>query len=201
MVDEGVDQVAIVIGFHTLHDGGDPFQTHAGIDVGRRQGVVVAVFVLVKLGEDQVPDLQVAVAVATGLAVGPAATLVGAQIDVDFGTGTAGSDADLPEIVLFAQAHNALRRQANFLVPNIPGLLVLFIHRDPQPVGIQFQLLQQEFPGPGNGLFFKVIPEGELPSISKRCGGGRSCPPRLCRRCARTSGSWPCAGWAGSWPR
>ena len=49
---------------HPLHDAGQALQPHAGVDIGVLKRGVIAVAVAVKLGEDQVPELDIAVAVA-----------------------------------------------------------------------------------------------------------------------------------------
>ena len=49
---------------HALHHTGQTLQTHAGIDVGACQTLVVALAVGIELTEHQIPDLHIAVAVA-----------------------------------------------------------------------------------------------------------------------------------------
>jgi hypothetical protein len=57
----GVDEEQIV---HALHHAGQALEAHAGVDVLLVERRVVAVAVVVKLGENEVPDLDEAVAVA-----------------------------------------------------------------------------------------------------------------------------------------
>jgi hypothetical protein len=55
---------------HALAHAGQALEAHAGVDVLLLELGVVAVAVVVELGEDDVPDLDVAVAVAAGVQVG-----------------------------------------------------------------------------------------------------------------------------------
>lgn len=82
-------------------------------------------FVFIELGKDQVPHFDVAVAIATGLAVRIAATVFFAAIEIDFRAGAGGADSKFPEVVIFAQAHDALFRQADFFVPNGESFIVV----------------------------------------------------------------------------
>ena len=84
----GVDKKHIV---DALHDACETLETHAGIDVLLLELGVVAVTVVVELGEDVVPDFHVSVAVAAGLAVGRAAAVLLAAVKVNLGAGTAGT--------------------------------------------------------------------------------------------------------------
>ena len=98
-------------GIHILNDHCQTLQTHTGIDVLLLQLGVIAVAVVVELGEYVVPYLHVTVALtAYGTARFAAAVFLSAVI-VDLRTGTAGTCAMLPEVVLFAEAEDTLRRE------------------------------------------------------------------------------------------
>ena len=92
---------------------GQPLQAHAGVDVLLLQLGVVALAVVVKLGEHVVPDLHIPVAVAAHGAAGLAAAVLGAPVIVDLGAGAAGAGAVLPEVVLLAEAEDPLRGNAD----------------------------------------------------------------------------------------
>ena len=62
---------------HALARHGQTLQAHAGVDVLLGQLGVVAVAVVVELGEDVVPDLHIPVAVAAHGAAGLAAAVLG----------------------------------------------------------------------------------------------------------------------------
>ena len=67
-IDQGAEQVGVVIRVHALHDRRHAFETHAGVDGRARQGLAVAGLDLLVLHEDQVPEFQEAVAVLLGAA-------------------------------------------------------------------------------------------------------------------------------------
>ena len=145
-----------------LHDAGHALKAHAGVDVGVLKGGVVAVAVAVELGEDQVPELDIAVAVAADGAVGLAAAPLGASVKVELGAGAAGAAADFPEVVLFSKAHHVVGRDAHLLGPDVVGLVVVFVNGDIQALGRQLHDLGAELPGPGGGLALEVVSEGEV---------------------------------------
>jgi hypothetical protein len=60
--DERPQQVGVIVTVHALHDGGDAFQPHAGINVLLWQRRHVTLGITVKLHEHEVPQLQIAVA-------------------------------------------------------------------------------------------------------------------------------------------
>ena len=51
---------------------------------------------------------------------------------------------------------------ADLLGPDVPGLVVVFIHGDVQLLLGHLQHLGEELPSPGNGLPLEVIPKGEV---------------------------------------
>ena len=57
-LDQRLEDVDFVVGVDTLHDGGDPLQTHAGIHGRTGQRLHGAVSLTVELHEDHVPDLD-----------------------------------------------------------------------------------------------------------------------------------------------
>ena len=103
--DEALHEVAVVVGARVLHDSRHALQAHARIEVAVGQLGHGAVLLAVVLGEHEVPELEEAVAVAAGSAIGtPAAELL-ALVEVDLGAGAAGAGgAGGPEVVVLAQA-------------------------------------------------------------------------------------------------
>ena len=149
---------------HALHHAGQTLQTHAGINVGACQTLVVALAVGIELTEHQIPDLHIAVAVAAHAAGRLAAAVLGAAVKVDLGAGAARAGAMLPEVVFLAQTHHVVGGDAHLLGPDIVSLVVLFVHRDVQAVLRNGHPLvrSQELPCPGNDLILEVILEGEV---------------------------------------
>ena len=149
---------------HALHHAGQTLQTHAGINVGACQTLVVALAVGIELTEHQIPDLHIAVAVAAHAAGRLAAAVLGAAVKVDLGAGAARAGAMLPEVVFLTQTHHVVGGDAHLLGPDIVSLVVLLVHRDVQAVLRNGHPLvrSQELPCPGNDLLFEVILEGEV---------------------------------------
>ena len=97
--DQRLEQVDVVIVVDALQDGGDALQPHAGVDRRARQVDAVARRDLLVLHEDEVPDLDEAIAILVG-AAGRAAGNVLAVIVEDLRARAARAGvAHLPEIV------------------------------------------------------------------------------------------------------
>ena len=62
--DDGPDQVGIEIRGNTLNNRGQALQAHAGVNTGFGQGVEITVLIPIELHKDEIPDFQIAVAVA-----------------------------------------------------------------------------------------------------------------------------------------
>ena len=162
--------VHIKEGVHPLAHAGQALQSHAGVDVLLLQLSVVALPVVVELGEDDVPHLDIAVAVAAHSAPRLAAAIGRAPVVVDLGAGAAGAGAVLPEVVLLAELEDALGGDADLLVPDAEGLVVGgggFVageHGGVEPVGLQAHPLGggQELPGPVDGVPLEVVAKGEV---------------------------------------
>ena len=148
----GVHQEEVV---HALHDAGQALQTHARIDVRMLHRRIVALAVAVKLGEHHVPKFDIAVALAAHAAIRLAAAVLFAAVKIDFRAGAAGAGTVLPEVVLLAHAHNALRRNADFFRPDVKRLRRHPVDRHPKLIHRQLQHLGAEFPRPGRRLMLK----------------------------------------------
>ena len=70
----------------------------------------------------------------------------------------------LPEVVLLAEAEDALGRDADLLVPDFERLVIINIDGRIQAVGVDADPVRagQEFPAPVNGLALEVVAEGEV---------------------------------------
>ena len=149
---------------HILAHHSQTLQAHTGIDVLLLEFSVMAFPVIVKLGEDVVPDLNITVAVAANRAAGLSAAVLFTAVVVDLRAGAAGACAMLPEVILLAEAEDALRGNADLLVPDIKSLVVIHIDGWIEAVGIQTYPIGagQEFPAPVNGFALEVIAEGEI---------------------------------------
>src|SRR5690606_20874505 len=140
--------------------GADALQAHTGVHARRRQRMQHAVGGAIELHEHVVPDLDVAVAIFFR-AAGRAAPDVLAMVEEDLGAGAARAGiAHGPEVVggvgrtlVVTDAHHALGRDADFLVPDVVGLVVGGVDGDPELFFRQVQPLVagQKLPGVGDG--------------------------------------------------
>ena len=162
MVGDVHNRVHIEQAVHVLAHHSQTLQAHAGVDVLLHQLGVVAVAVVVKLGEHIVPHFHVTVAVAAYGAVRLAAAVLLPPVVVDLAAGAAGAGAVLPEVICLAEPENPLRRDADFLVPDFKSLVIVFIDGGVQPVFLQAYHLGQKLPAPGDGLVLEVVAEGEV---------------------------------------
>ena len=164
-----LEKIDFVVGMHALQNSGDTLQAHAGIDTGARQARHVAGGVALELHEHQVPDLDVAVAVFLGRSRG-AAPDFRAVVEEDFRARAARAGiGHLPEVVggvaralVVADADDALGRHADFLGPDVIGLVVFLVHGDPELLGWQLVDLRQQFPGVLDGIALEVVAEAEV---------------------------------------
>ena len=147
---------------HALHYAGHALEAHAGVDVRMLKVSVVARAVGIELGEHQVPEFNETVAVAARLAVGLAAAVLLAAVEIYLGAGSAGAHAYLPEVVLLAEAHDSLFGDAYLLVPEFIGLVVVLVYGNVKLLHRQLHNVRAELPRPRDYLVFEIIAEGEV---------------------------------------
>ena len=167
-VPQSLDGIHIEDRIHILHYHRQTLQAHAGVDVLLIQLCIVALTVVVKLGKHVVPDFHVAVAVAAHGAVRFPAAVLFSPVIIDLGAGAAGAASVFPEIVFFPEFKDSLRGNADLLVPDLIGLVVLQIDGGIQPVRRQPYHLCQELPGPVDSLSLEIISEGEVAQHLKK---------------------------------
>ena len=163
-------RVDIKEGVNVLAHNGKTLKAHAGIDVLLLELGVVVVAVVVELGEDDVPDLHIAVAVAADGAAGLAAAVLFAAVIVNFRAGTAGAGAVLPEVVFLAELEDAVLGNADLLVPDAERLVIggrRFVAGEDgwiQTVGVKTHPLgaREEFPRPVDRLGLEIVAEREV---------------------------------------
>src|SRR6185503_15510523 len=106
------EQVRLVGRALALEHGRDALETHAGVDRRPRQRRQLPARVAVELHEDEVPDLEPAIALTRGAEAGAAgrflrAGQVVALVEVDLRARTARSRVThRPEVVFLAQSQN-----------------------------------------------------------------------------------------------
>src|SRR5690606_25024836 len=114
---------------------------------------------LLVLHEDEVPELQEAVAVLLR-AAGRAAPDVLAAVDEDFRTWTARAGvAHRPEIVRGRDADDAVVGKAGDLLPVAGGLVVGVVDGDQKLVLRQAELAGDQVPGKLDGALLEIVAE------------------------------------------
>ena len=167
-LDQRHEQVGLEHVGDALRDARDALEPHAGVDAALGQRREVAGLVHVVLHEDEVPVLEVAVAVAAGLAVGVVAAHLGAEVVVELGAGAAGTGRSgrAPEVVAAPKADDAVVGEAVGL-PERDRLLVrrhlrvAAVDADPDLAPVDAELVR-EVEGPLDGLVLEVVAEREV---------------------------------------
>ena len=160
--DQVAEQVDVVVAVHTLHHRCDTLEAHARIHRGLRQRDHLAVGRAVVLHEDEIPDLDVAVAVLVRRA--RRATLdAWAVVVEDLGAGAAGPGVThRPEIRFRAHAREAARVDADLLQPDLGGAVVFLEHRHPEALGRDPERARDEIPCVADRLALEVVAEAEV---------------------------------------
>ena len=162
LADDRREQVDLVVVVRPLQHRGDALEPHAGVDRGLRQVDALAARQLLVLHEDEIPDLDEAVAVGVRRARRPARD-VRAVVVEDFRARAAGADvAHLPEIVGAGDADDLLVRQSRDLLPELERLIVVDIDGDGQAILGQPEILGDQIPGELDGAVLEVIAEREV---------------------------------------
>ncbi len=161
-IDQRGHQVGLPHRVDALQQAQDPLQTGARVDRRPRQRRPGAVGRLVVLHEDQVPELHepVAVGIVQRAAVGAERR---AAVDVQLAARTARAGvAHLPEVVLVAEALDALHRHADDVVPDLLGLVVALVDGDPDAVAVEAPDIGDELPAQRDRQLLEVVAEAEV---------------------------------------
>ena len=162
LLDERGQQVGLPDGVDALQQAEDALEPGARVDrrVGQRRAGAVGR--LVVLHEDQVPELHVPVAVR--VVERPAVrTEVRTTVEVQLGARAAWARVThLPEVVLVAEALDALHRHADDVVPDLLGLVVALVDGDPDAVAVEPPALGDQLPAVGDGQLLEVVAEAEV---------------------------------------
>ncbi|MPM72422.1 hypothetical protein SDC9_119398 [bioreactor metagenome] len=169
-VHDRTEKVRLKIVGDALNDRRQPFEAHAGVYIFMGQRREVAGLVAVILHKDKVPYLKIAVAVAADRAGRFAAGKLLALVIDYLRAGAAGADrAGGPEVVIRAEAEDALLRQPDLFVPDIESLVVVKIDRRVEAVRVEADALGEKFPGPGDDLGLEVVAEAEVAQHLEEC--------------------------------
>ena len=162
--DDRSDQIAFKIGLLVLKDRSKALKAQTSVNAGFGQWRHVAFRVPVVLHEDQVPNFQESVAVAIHTAIRLTAAVGITAIQVNLAAGAARSCvAHGPKILFFTQPDHSFVGNTNLFVPQIIGFIVICINRSVEFLRRQAITIGHQVPGKIDCLFFKVVPEGEIP--------------------------------------
>ncbi len=133
------EQVDVIVGVNVLQNSGNTLQPHTGINGRFRQRLHGTVSLTVELHEDDVPDLNVTVAIFFRASRRAAPDVV-AMVKEDFGAWAARTGiAHLPEVIrskrrafVVADADNTLARNAHFIGPDVESFVIGLVNGNPQ---------------------------------------------------------------------
>ena len=159
---QATKDIGIVVVGYALHDCGDTLKTHTSIDVLRLERSKGTILLPVILGEDAVPELKVAIAVAARLAVRAAAPYIGTLIEIDLRAGATGaSRTSAPEVIFFTQLGNMIFWNTKAL-PDLNSLIIVLENGKVELFSRKPQYLSREFVCPSTHFVFEVLAEAEV---------------------------------------
>src|SRR6185312_14283035 len=160
--DQATEQVDLVIVVDALENRGDALQAHPGVDALLRQlGYDLARRLLI-LHEDEVPDLDEAVAVLVRASWRPACEVLAMVVEY-LGTGPAWAIvAHRPEIVLGRDLDDPAVGKTADLLPQAERLVIGVIDGSGQPAGAQPPLLGDQVPGELDRAVLEIIAKREI---------------------------------------
>ena len=173
----GGENIVLVNGIDALQNRGDAIQAHSRINAGRGKRQQFAVFLLVVLLKNQIPDFAVTVAIAPRpIHFGIAGIVSSAPVIKDFRVrpARAAFTDRPPPVVFFAKAKNPVVAQTDIAFPDFGRLFVLVIDRNPQNIGIDIEFGCEKFPAPHDGLALEIIAEREVAQHLEKRGVARS---------------------------
>ncbi len=170
-----------IVAIHALHNGGDTFQAHAGVNAGSGQRGQRAAFIAFILHEHQIPNFHPAVAVAHAhCTFGRITGVFFAAVKENFGARTARAGfTHRPEIVLFAHAVNAGIVKAGNAFPNFARFVIILVNRHIEAVFRELQNLGDKFPSVLDGVLLEIIAKGEVAQHFKKSMVASRAPNRI----------------------
>ena len=169
-VHDVLEAVGLVDGMDALEDGRAALDAQARVDVLAGQRRERSVVGEVELHEDEVPELQEAVALAARRAVGPVAAVLRAPVEVELRAGPARAGrTGLPEVLRAREPRDPLGRDADplpgrhcDLVLTQAELGIAGEDRGPEPIPVEPHVLGHELPGEVDRAVLEVLPHREV---------------------------------------
>ena len=161
MLNDGEDVVDIENRLFVLENRGHAFEAHPRVDAAVLERRTRPVRLLVELRKHQVPvfhETRVAFRAERARAEGFAAV----QVQLRTRTAGAGVARRTPEIVFCAQPDDLGGGDADLRFPNARGLVIIFVHRHPDPFGGNLDHLGGVFPCPLNRFPLEIVAEREI---------------------------------------
>ena len=166
-LDQGAHQVGRIVIVGTLQQGRNPLDPHAGIDALRFQLAACSILELLKLHENQVPDLDKPVAILFRGTRRSAPDVIAMVIE-NLGTRPARARRPhLPEIVMGRDANDPAVLQPGDLLPDLRRLIVGVINRDQQLVLVDPQIARDQLPRKWDRVRLEIIAKREIPQHFK----------------------------------
>ncbi len=161
---QGNKQIGIKIAVDLLQQGCQSFKPHACINAGTRKRIQLPLFIPIILHEYQIPHFQPTVTIAnTQGAFQFLAGITVAPIIMYFTAGTTGSGiTHSPEIVLFPHTNNTFGGDSGYLLPELLGLIVIFVDSYPELLLGEAGPFRKEFPGILYCFPLKIVSKGEI---------------------------------------
>ncbi len=179
------EQVRVVVAGNALDDARDPLETHPGVHARGGQRRQAPVGLELELHEHEVPDLEPPRAMLGMVGHAPRALgEVGASIVVELRARAARAHVGHPPPVLLvaggkvAPADEALRGQADLVLPDGVRHVVRRIDGCGEPIARDLELDREELPGPVDRLALEVVPEAPVAEHLEQRVVARS-PPDL----------------------
>ena len=160
--DERAEKVDVVIVMHALQHGGDALEPHAGVDRRARQVDPFAVAQGLELHEDEIPDLDEAVAVCVRRAGRTARNVVPVIVENLRARPAGAGVAHRPEIVAGRDADDPRLRQAGDLAPQVERLVIVVIDGDGELLRRQAEIARQQVPGEFDRVVLEIVAEREI---------------------------------------
>ena len=167
-LDDGLEDIGIVVGVLALDGTHEAFEAHTRIDDVHAEGFQMTVSLALVLHEDDVPDFyNLWVVLVDHLTSGHLCLLLGsAAVEVNLRAGAARTCvAHFPEVVVLVAVDDMVGR--NMLQPIACSLIVAsesfflgtFEHSDIEVFGVEFQHIHQILPSHINGSLLEVVSE------------------------------------------